>query len=157
MRTGPAWGIGSLIGETVTQPPLNAALTTTSGVGQVLYVAAHVSFVRNLISRMAASGESVAIELSGDDWKSWVEMLSLDRVTTSRINKATVVVTASRNGASIEPRAGVLMVCLTPQVPLDARYSIEQLDSGVLRVVTGQTYRDVKWIAEEAERNWWAS
>ena len=157
LRTGPAWGIGSLIGETVTQPPLNAALTTTSGVGQVLYVAAHVSFVRNLISRMAASGESVAIELSGDDWKSWVEMLSLDRVTTSRINKATVVVTASRNGASIEPRAGVLMVCLTPQVPLDARYSIEQLDSGVLRVVTGQTYRDVKWIAEEAERNWWAS
>lgn len=151
-NVGPAWGIGALLGEAI-GTHRRVSLTTSSAKNEVLYVSASKSFIRNILARMAASGERIIVEAEGDDWTHWISTMNTPRITRSR-GKADVVI-VEREG-EVPPRAGVLVIVVCVLAPPSARFAVQQMEDGTFKAISGNTYRDFQWTASKAERAWWS-
>lgn len=155
MGAGPAWGVGTLLGEAWVNGKLRRVSLTTASAknGEVLYFQTNANFVRNVVSRLLTSGENVVVEASGDEWDAWISRMNNPRLTRKR-GRANVVLTTS-NGGEVRPRGNVLLLVLTPQLPKSARYYVAQQADGTMRIVHGRTYRDFTWTTQQAENQWW--
>lgn len=152
---GPAWGIGTLLGEIRTETLIRrVSLTTASAkTGNVLYLNTNTNFVRNIVSRMVTSGEKVFVEASGEEWDEWVHRMNNPRLTRKR-GEANIVLTTS-SGGEVRPRANTLLLVVTPKIPKTAKYYITQQPNHTMRIVHGRTYRDFTWSSQPAENQWW--
>lgn len=152
---GPAWGIGTLLGEIRTDKLIRRVSLTTSSAknGEVLYLKTSNNFVRNIVSRMVASGEEVAVEISGAEWDEWISRMNSPRLSRGR-GKARIILTSS-TGGEVRPRANTLLLVVTPKIPTTAKYYIVQQPNQTMRIVHGRTYRDFTWTSQQAENQWW--
>ena len=151
VETGPAWGVGALIGETKEGDRRRVSLTTVSAKGEVLYTAANPKAVRNILARLAASGEHIIVESPSEQWKEWVRFMESPRITTKR-GQADIVVTEKEG--EIPSRAGILTIRVGSDIPRSAKYSLQQLPDGSLRSIARNTYRDITWTAGKEEQYW---
>lgn len=150
--TSPAWGIGALIGETISEKQRRrVSLNVASSKGKVLYLAANPKLARNILSRLAAAGEKIIIEARGEEWDEWMVAVGSPRITTRRGNSDIVVI---EKEGEVPARAGTLVIVLCQSVPAGARYSQQQLEGGIIRAITGNVYRDMRWTANREEQRW---
>lgn len=152
---GPAWGIGTLLGEIRTDKLIRRVSLTTSSAkqGEILYIRTSNNFVRNIVSRMVTSGEDVSVEAKGSEWDEWISRMNSPRLTRSR-GKANIILTTS-TGGEVRPRANTLLLVVTPKIPPTAKYYITQQPDQTMRIVHGRTYRDFTWTTQQSENPWW--
>lgn len=152
---GPAWGIGTLLGEIRTDNLIRRVSLTTASAknGNILYLNTNTNFVRNIVSRMITTGEKVFVEASGEEWDTWIQRMNNPRLTRKR-GEANIILTTS-NGGEVRPRANTLLLVVTPRVPRNAKFYITQQPNQTMRIVHGRTYRDFTWSSQPAENQWW--
>ena len=156
-RVGQALGTGIFLGNRYKRKTDKLFMSLIGSKDQTLYIASHPNFLRNLITRAAAAGETVDIMLPDPtgEWKAWVNYFNSPHVRLVKNHSGGSILVVNGDSGVSNKKGVITFALCTNTPPRSAKYAITSVGDNVYNIKTAEDgVSSVIWVADRTERVW---